>query len=132
MSIPEDIRAYDRRLDAHDRELCEHLGRIISDALPEAEAKVWHRHPVWFLDGNPVVGYHRLKSGVRVLCWSGQSFVTPGLTPTGTFQAAEFYPSSPEALADVPFAAWLAESREIQWDYGNIMKNRGLVKLTAF
>jgi hypothetical protein len=128
----DDVIAYEASLSESDRELCERLRAVISDALPEAEGKVWHRHPVWFLDGNPVVGYHRLKTGLRVLFWSGQSFVTPGLTPTGTFQAAEFYPGSPEALADVPFAAWLAESRDIQWDYGNIMKNRGLVKLTSF
>jgi hypothetical protein len=132
MSGLDDIRTYEATLSAEDRALCERLRAVICATLPEAESKVWHRHPVWFLDGNPVVGYHLLKTGVRVLFWSGQSFTTQGLAPTGTFQAAEFYPRSADALAKYPFDTWLAESREIQWDYKNIMKNKGLVKLTSF
>ena len=41
---------------------------------PHAENKIWHAHPVWFLDGNPVVGYSKQKVGVVLLFWSGQSF----------------------------------------------------------
>lgn len=132
MNLPADIVEYHRSLDSEDAALCEELARIIGAELPEAEAKVWHRHPVWFLDGNPVVGYHRLKKAVRVLFWSGQSFRTPGLTPNGSFEAADFQPASKSAIAHFPFAQWLAESREIQWDYKHIMKNKGLVKLTSF
>lgn len=46
-------------------------------------------HPVWFLDGNPVVGYSKLKDSVRLLFWSGQSFRSTGLEPEGKFKAAE-------------------------------------------
>jgi hypothetical protein len=132
MSGRDDIRTYEATLGADDRALCERLRAVIAVELPEAEGKVWHQHPVWFLDGNPVVGYHRLKMGVRVLFWSGQSFATPGLAPSGTFQAAQFYPGSVDALAEHPFEKWLTESRQIQWDNKNIMKNKGLVKLTSF
>jgi hypothetical protein len=128
----DDIVAYEATLIEADRSLCERLRSVISDALPEAEGKIWHRHPVWFLDGNPVVGYHRLKSGVRVLFWSGQSFPTSGLEKSGTFMAAEYYPGSVGELNEPLLRTWLAESREIQWDYEHIMKNRGLVKLTHF
>jgi hypothetical protein len=132
MSASNEIHAYDAGLSDEDRALCERLGALIADALPEAVGKVWHGHPVWFLDGNPVVGYHRLKNGVRVLFWSGQSFPTPGLAQSGSFQAAEFTPGSITALAEFPFEQWLRESREFQWDYGNIMKNKRLNKLTDF
>jgi hypothetical protein len=128
----DDIVAYEATLMEVDRSLCERLRSVIADALPEAEGKIWHRHPVWFLDGNPVVGYHRLKSGVRVLFWSGQSFLTSGLEKSGTFMAAEYYPDSVGELNEPLLRTWLAESREIQWDYEHIMKNRGLVKLTHF
>jgi hypothetical protein len=132
MSAIEEIHAYDAGLSDEDRALCERLGSLIADALPEAAGKVWHGHPVWFIDGNPVVGYHRLKNGVRVLFWSGQSFPTPGLAQSGSFQAAEFTPGSITQLAEFPFEQWLRESREFQWDYGNIMKNKRLNKLTDF
>lgn len=33
--------------------------------------------PVWFLDGNLIVGYDILKDGVRLLFWSGLSFGVP-------------------------------------------------------
>lgn len=127
-----DIAKYHEGLSAEDRVICEALEARFNAQLPEAECKVWHGHPVWFLQGNPVVGYHRLKAGVRVLFWSGQSFPTPGLTPNGSFKAADFQPKSVEELDTLPLTQWLAESGSVQWDYKNIMKNKGLVKLTSF
>jgi hypothetical protein len=127
-----DVDDYRLKLEASDRALGSALEAAITRVLPEAEGKVWHGHPVWFIDGNPIVGYHQLKAGVRVLFWSGQSFPTPGLKKSGSFKAAEFTPGSVTALAEMPFEAWLSESRNIQWNYKNIMKNRGLVKLTSF
>src|SRR5690606_27766763 len=61
-----------------DRESCEALAAIIGEHLAGAESKIWHAHPVWFLGGNPIVGYSKLKGCVRLLFWSGQSFETPG------------------------------------------------------
>lgn len=49
-----------------DRKICELLAAQIDDVLPEAVNKVWHAHPVWFIDGNPVVGYSKLKGSVRL------------------------------------------------------------------
>lgn len=62
-----------------DREICELLALEIDRHLPEAEDKIWHAHPVWLLDGNPIVGYSKLKACVRLLFWSGQSFDDQGL-----------------------------------------------------
>ena len=55
-----DIQAYNNAQSASDKAICELLAKEINLHLPEAENKIWHRHPVWFLDGNPVAGYSKL------------------------------------------------------------------------
>ena len=127
-----DIQAYNERQTGGHREACSLLASEISRGLPEAEGKVWHGHPVWFLDGNPIVGYSRLKDGMRLMFWSGQSFAAPGLEASGSFQAADVLFVEADDVDTDAVAAWLAESRAIQWDYENIRRNRGLVKRTAF
>src|SRR5690242_8919962 len=83
------ISAYNGSQEKEDKAVCDLLKREIDAALPKAESRIWHGSPVWFLDGNPIVGYHKLKEGVRLLFWSGQSFDEDGLAPEGTFKAAE-------------------------------------------
>ena len=56
-----DTVKYNESLGPQEREICDLLAREIDRALPEADNKIWHAHPVWFLDGNPVVGYSKLK-----------------------------------------------------------------------
>ena len=87
--MTDDIDRYHTALSPADRAICDSLRTAISRALPEAEAKVWHAHPVWFLSGNPITGYSKQKGGVRLLFWSGQSFAATGLTSEGSFKAAE-------------------------------------------
>ena len=84
-----DIIAYNNKQADTELAICNLLSEEISRHLPEAENKVWHAHPVWFLDGNPVVGYSKLKNSVRLLYWSGQSFDEAGLEKEGSFKAAE-------------------------------------------
>lgn len=108
-----------------DRLTCELLAREIDRALPEAENKVWHGHPVWFLEGNPVVGYSKLKDSVRLLFWSGQSFSSQGLGPEGKFKAAEARFTAVDAVNVELLQGWLSESRDVQWDYKNIVKRKG-------
>ena len=57
----DDVRKYNDSQSMSDREICDLLANEISAGLPEAENKIWHAHPVWFLDGNPIVGYSKLK-----------------------------------------------------------------------
>lgn len=121
----ESIEAYHAAQSETDRQICDKLRAIIDDALPEAQSKIWHAHPVWFLEGNPITGYSKLKSCVRLLFWSGQSFETPGLKPEGTFKAAEARFTAPEEIDEVLLRRWLAESRIVQWDYKNIVKRKG-------
>lgn len=119
------ISAYNEAQLEPDREICEALRALIDEYLPDAESKIWHAHPVWFLAGNPIVGYSKLKASVRLLFWSGQSFATPGLVPEGTFRAAEKRYTSVTGIDPQALAAWLAEARNVQWDYKNIVKRRG-------
>jgi hypothetical protein len=108
-----------------DRAICQLLAERIEAGLPEAENKVWHAHPVWFLDGNPIVGYSKLKGCVRLMFWSGQSFKEKGLTKEGTFKAAEARYSTVEEVDSKQLARWLAEARDIQWDYKNLTRRKG-------
>lgn len=132
MTRAADIDEYHLALAPHDREIADVLSSEIEQGLPEATGKVWHAHPVWFLDGNPIVGYDRLKDAVRLMFWSGQSFASPGLTASGSFQAGEVRFVDARDIDTEALGRWLQESRDIQWDYEHIRTNRGLVKRTAF
>jgi len=120
-----DIQSYNDAQSAGDAEICNLLAQEIISALPEAENKIWHAHPVWFLDGNPIVGYDKLKGGVRLLFWSGQSFEEDGLQKEGTFKAAEMRYTSVEQVNKEELNRWLRKGVDIQWDYKNIVKRKG-------
>ena len=121
----EDTLRYLQALPEPDRAIGQALAEAIARSLPEAEDKVWHAHPVWFLAGNPIVGFSKLKGCVRLLFWSGQSFPTPGLQPEGTFKAAEVRYTSVDQIDLRSLEAWLQDSREIQWDYFNLVRRKG-------
>jgi hypothetical protein len=125
----EDIKAYHAKQAHNEQQICDVLYEIISTSLPQAHGKVWHAHPVWFLDGNPLVGYSKLKGNVRLMFWSGQSFDEPNLLPTGSFKAAELLYTDASQINTVEVKRYLEKSVEIQWDYKNIVKNRGLITL---
>lgn len=126
-----DTRTYNAGQEPDVRKICDRLAKLIDRALPEAENKVWHAHPVWFLDGNPVVGYSKLKDCVRLLFWSGQSFDEPGLQPEGKFKAAEARYTSAAQIVPADLERWLGQARDIQWDYKNIVRRKGrLERLT--
>jgi hypothetical protein len=48
------------------REVCDLLLKLLSENLPESESKIWHRHPVWVIDGNPVAGYRNNFNGPSI------------------------------------------------------------------
>ena len=125
MEKPTTIEAYHEAQADEDRAICEVLRREIDLHLPEAESKIWHAHPVWFLAGNPIVGYSKLKNCVRLLFWSGQSFDVEGLRPEGSFKAAEARYTSTAQIDTADLKRWLDASRDIQLDYKNIAKKKG-------
>lgn len=120
-----DIAAYNQKQEASSEAICTHLSELIDEELPNFESKIWHASPVWFDEGNPLVGYSKLKNGVRLLFWSGQSFDEPGLTNEGSFKAAEARYTELEQIDKSDLKRWLKKAVEIQWDYKNIVKRKG-------
>ena len=124
-----DIKAFNNQLESSDREICELLSAEIDKRLPEAQSKIWHRHPVWFLEDNPTVGYSKLKAGIRLMFWSGADFSEDRLRPgTGKFKDASIIYTAVDEVKTTELARWLRKSREIQWDYKNIFKAKGKLK----
>ena len=121
-----DVQAYNDSQSAADREICNILAEEIDRALPDAENKIWHAHPVWFLEGNPVAGYSKLKGCIRMFFWSGAGFEEDALKPgTGKFKDASIRYTDADQIKRKDLRRWLKKSREIQWDYKNLMKRKG-------
>lgn len=132
MATSKEITSYNKALDKASRDICVALAEIIDETLTKAESKVWHGAPVWFLDGNPIVGYSKKKAGVELLFWSGQSFEEEKLLPVGNYKAAGIIYVDINDVKKTVVKRWLTKSKKIQWDYANIVKKRKLVKLTEF
>ena len=126
-----DIKAYNAALRGEDKKIANLLMKIISKGLTKAENKVWHRHPVWFLDGNPIVGYSKLKAGMQLMFWSGRGFDEPHLIAgKGRFKDAAIMYTSTKDVKEKDVKRWLKKAVIIQWDYKNIVKRKGkLVRL---
>jgi hypothetical protein len=120
-----ETKDYNERQAPEEREICTLLASEIDRGLPEAENKIWHAHPVWFLNGNPIVGYSRLKDCVRLLFWSGQSFEEPGLKKEGSFKAAEARYTAADEVDVAELRRWLEKAREVQWDSKNLARRKG-------
>lgn len=124
------VREYNAALDAAEKKICNLLLKEIKAALPKADSKVWHGSPVWFIEENPVVGYSKLKAGVQLLFWSGQSFEEEGLKKEGSFKAAQAIYTDVKEVKVTALRKWLKKAKTIQWDYKNIVKRKGkLIRL---
>lgn len=123
-----DTQTYNNLQTSQDKEICNILAATINSSLADAENKIWHAHPVWFLDGNPIVGYSKLKNCVRLLFWSGQSFDDTTLKNEGSFKAAEARYTDASQIDLVLLKKWLKQARDIQWDYKNIIKRKGVLE----
>jgi uncharacterized protein YdhG (YjbR/CyaY superfamily) len=121
-----EITAYNNKQTLEDKEICDQLAIIIDRELFEAENKIWHAHPVWFLNGNPIVGYSKQKAGVRLMFWSGADFDEEKLSVRGEkFKDASIFFNKISEIKKNDLKRWLKKSREIQWDYKNIVKRKG-------
>ena len=121
-----EIKEYNSKQSTEDKKICNILAAEIDSSLPEAESKIWHAHPVWFLDGNPIVGYSKQKAGIRLMFWSGESFDEEKLKPgTGKFKDASIFYTLVEQIKVKDLKRWLKKSKSIQWDYKNIVKRKG-------
>jgi len=106
--------------------ICDLLAMEICRRLPEAENKIWHAHPVWFLEGNPIVGYSIQKRGVRLMFWSGADFEEEALHVIGEkFKDASIFYNELSEINLEDLERWLKKARDIQWDYKNLVKRKG-------
>ncbi len=121
-----DIQAYNENQTSADKEICTLLANTIDNELTKAESKVWHAHPVWFLAGNPIVGYSKQKRGIRLMFWSGADFDEANLNVVGgKFKDASIFYNDISEINLVDLKIWLDKAQAIQWDYKNIVKTKG-------
>ena len=122
----EENRTYNDRQTSDDKAICSLLAQTIDNELTEAESKIWHAHPVWFLESNPIVGYSKQKAGIRLMFWSGADFEEEHLSIRGEkFKDASIFYNNASDIESKDLKRWLQKSREIQWDYKNIVKRKG-------
>jgi hypothetical protein len=127
---PETLQ-YNEQLTPVHRAIADVLAREIAATLSEAENRIWHAHPVWFLNGNPIVGYSVQTRGVRLMFWSGADFDEAGLNVVGKkFKDASVFYGKASDVSESDLRRWLESARMIQWDYKNVVNNKGrLVRL---
>lgn len=122
------IQKYNELQTESDRLICEKLCEIINENLIDSESKIWHAHPVWFLDGNPIVGYSKQKRGIRLMFWSGKSFSEEILNVLGEkFQDASVFYNDISEMKENDIKRCLEKAEKIQWDYKNLVKRKGLL-----
>ncbi|HMR46025.1 MAG TPA: DUF1801 domain-containing protein [Bacteroidia bacterium] len=120
------IQAYNNSQLPEDKKICDLLASAINSELKVAESKIWHAHPVWFINENPIVGYSKQKSGLRLMFWSGIDFEEEGLNVHGEkFKDASVFYTSIEQINLKDLKRWLKKSKTIQWDYKNLVKRKG-------
>lgn len=124
-----EIQTYNNSQSNEEKDICNLLMQEIDRGLPEAENKIWHGHPVWFLEGNPIVGYSKQKAGIRLMFWSGMGFGEEALkSGTGKFKDASVFYTNVDQVNSEELQRWLTKSRDIQWDYKNIVKRKGVLE----
>lgn len=124
-----EIQAYNKAQASEESKICNLLAEEIDKNLKKAESKIWHAHPVWFLDGNPIVGYSKQKAGIRLMFWSGADFEEDVLNMRGEkFKDASVFYTSEKEIKIKDLKRWLKKGAEIQWDYKNIVKRKGVLE----
>lgn len=121
-----EIKVYNAKQSKANKQICDLLATAIDEHLFDAENKIWHAHPVWFVAENPIVGYSKLKDCIRLMFWSGADFEEEKLMPgTGKFKDASVRYTSKDEVNLADLKRWLGKSKELQWDYKNIVKKKG-------
>ena len=125
-TLSEEIKLYNQQQTASDQDICNLLAQTINKELTEAECKIWHAHPVWFLNSNPTVGYSKEKKGIRLMFWSGADFDVENLNVKGQkFKDASIFYNHVSEVNTKELILWLQKSREIQWNYKDLVKKKG-------
>jgi hypothetical protein len=126
--VHDSIIAYNQLQEEDYSLICEQLSTIIQSKLSGAESKIGHAHPVWFLDGNPIVGYSKQKRGIRLMFWSGQYFEESDLIIRGEkIKDASIFYTDVSQIDALALERWLQKAQMIQWDYKNLVKRKGVL-----
>lgn len=129
-TIAKTIPEYNKAQNEEVKMICDFLELNINKFLKKNESKVWHGSPVWFINGNPIVAYSvRKNSSVSLMFFSGQSFDEKDLQPEGKFKAVEIFYTDIKEIKITHLKKWLKKAEAIQWDYKNIVKNKGRLTL---
>ncbi|MDP2159768.1 MAG: DUF1801 domain-containing protein [Flavobacterium sp.] len=122
------MKHYIANLSETDQAIGQQLVELIDSHLSFTESKIWHAHPVWFIDGNPIVGFSKQKAGMRLMFWSGADFEEPALKVRGDkFKDASIFYTSVSEINTDDLKRWLQKSETIQWDYKNLIKRKGVL-----
>ena len=128
-NIATTIAGYNHLQSVEIKEVCSFLEVHINKYLKKGESKVWHGSPVWFMDGNPIVSYSVRKGNkVSLMFFSGQGFGEKDLKNEGTFKAAQIFYTDVKEIKHTDLKRWLRKATDIQWDYKNIVKRKGVLK----
>jgi hypothetical protein len=126
------IQEYNEKWETNETTICNLLSSFIEKRLTQSQGKIWHAHPVWFINENPIVGYSIQKRGVRLMFWSGADFDETNLCVVGKkFKDASIFYNDVSEIDLIDLERWLKKSIAIQWDYKNIVKRKGtLIRLS--
>ena len=122
---PKTVAAYVKAQKPGLAAVCRLLRKEIDATLPMAGAKIYHAIPVWFIAGNPVVGFSvTAKKQVNLLFWNGQAFDEPDLEAVGKFKAAQVQFGDVEEIDKKKLKKWLKKAGKDIWDYAGMRKKR--------
>ena len=126
-----EIEKYNETFDKEEIAICMLLFQTIENNLNATECKIWHGHPVWFIDENPIVGYSKQKKGIRLMFWSGADFDESLLAIRGQkFKDASIFYNQVSEINVYDIERWIQKAQNIQWDYNNLIKRKGqLIRL---
>lgn len=126
IEVDPEILKYNQTLQPSDKDIGDALAGEIDRGLTGAECKIWHAHPVWFLEGNPIVVYSKQKLGMRLMFWSGADFDEGALNVVGKkFKDASIFYTDVSEINKSALRRWLKKAQVIQWDYKNIVRRKG-------
>ena len=124
--MQKEIQAYNASLPPTYQEMAASLAAWVEEGLSGAESKIWHGHPVWFINENPITGYSLQKKGLRLMFWSGADFEEDQLAVRGSkFKDASVFYNHVSEINRQDLQRWLEKAQQIQWDYKNIVKRKG-------
>lgn len=116
------LASYHKQFEPRVKKIMLLLKAELDAGLGEANCKLYHGAPVWFVGENPVAGYSLNSRGVCLLFWNGQNFKSANLHKVGKFFAAELRLNSVDDIDTKELKSLIAKSKKQVWDSATYMK----------